>query len=91
VGCGDGSLKFKGTDLKSVPLNFKERPGTDLKSVPLRKNWLCCLSAYLYSQMGGVWGVFSVRKNMSERSELFFPEEKTPHILDPPPKNQTTK
>jgi len=27
---------------------------------------------------------------MSERSELFFPEETTPRTLDPPPKQKAT-
>jgi hypothetical protein len=36
----------------------------------------------------GVWGIFLAGKKMSERSELFFPEEKypTPHVPARKPK-----
>src|SRR5690349_8843224 len=41
----------------------------------------------------GVWGVFLAGKKMSERSELFFPEEKhpTPHVPARTPNRQAAQ
>jgi hypothetical protein len=60
------------------PPHVRAIPICEEKNLKAKKPGFILLPAYLCSQMGRMWGVFSVRENMSERSELFSQKKRHP-------------